>query len=59
MKRLVAWILKCKNISSSKVIQNSVKALKTIGLDVSLLEETQHELSGARLELKTQAKASG
>ena len=43
MRRVVAWILKYK-ILSSRVRQNSVKILPTIGLDVSLLEEAQQEI---------------
>ena len=44
MRRVVAWILKYKKILSSRVRQNSVKILPTIGLDVSLLEEAQQEI---------------
>ena len=41
IKTVVAWNLKYKKISRSRVRKNSVKILPTIGLDVSLLEETQ------------------
>ena len=44
MKRVVAWILKYKKILSSRVIQNYVKILPKVGLDVSLLEEAQQEI---------------
>ena len=44
MKRVVAWILKYKKILSSRVRQSSVKILPKIGLDISLLEETQQEI---------------
>lgn len=67
MKRVVAWILKYKKILSSRVIQNYVKILPKVGLDVSLLEERHHEIIRreakaqsciSRLKLKPQAQNS-
>ena len=44
MKRVVSWILKYKMILISRVRQNSAKALPTIGLDISFLEEAKQEI---------------
>ena len=67
MKRVVAWILNCKKIFSSRVGKNAVKSIPTVGLDVSLLEERHHEIIRreakaqsciSRLKLKPQAQNS-